>query len=610
MAKEKTTKTAKKTKSKRKSSKNKKPTSNFAKLLKGSFVLGAIAFLLVTIYVIYCYIALPDISGALSKTRQPSTTIIAENGQTIKSFGSVYSEVVHTNEIPLYFKEALISTEDRRFYEHNGFDPKSFTRAMLVNLKQMRYAQGGSTITQQVAKNLFLTPQKNIKRKVQELLMAFWLEDNFSKEQILTLYLNRVYMGAGTYGIEAASQKFFQKSSRDVNPLEAAILVGVLKAPSRYNPIASKERALSRAKTVLQNMVDNNIITPKQKQAADNMTIGPKVSQTIDSGRYFADWVYDEVNAYIGERDMDINVYTTLDKDIQLHAEEVLKKAIEDNKDKNVTNGAVVVMSKNGAIRAMVGGVNYEKSQFNRATQALRQPGSAFKTFVYLSALEQGYMPDSTLSDTPSSFGNWTPQNYDKKYYGEVSLTNAFAKSLNIATVSLSESISRQHTINLAHKMGITTPIPNLASIALGALEVKIIDMAVAYCAIANGGYASWPYSITDIYNNQGYEVYRRIQDEKIAIIDKKDVDEITNMLTEVIKNGTGKNAKLPFFAAGKTGTSQDFRDAWFVGFSNNYVAAVWVGNDNDSSMKSVGGGGIPAKIWKEIMLKAETNYK
>lgn len=315
-----------------------------------------------------------------------------------------------------------------------------------------RYAQGGSTITQQVAKNLFLTSQKNIKRKTQELLLAFWLEHKFSKEQILTLYLNRVYLGAGTYGIEAASQKYFQKSSRDMNLLEAAIIAGMLKAPSRYNPIASAERAKARAKVVLQNMVNNDTLTERQMKYALTLPVGEDKSYKVQGADYFADWVYREVNDYIGERDNDIYVYTTLDQKIQENAEKILREAVLAAKNRNVSEGAVVVLNKSGEVKAMVGGIDYRKSQFNRAVTALRQPGSAFKPFVYLTALQNGWKREDRIDDVPLSIGKWKPENYDKKYYGSVTLDEALMKSLNLATVNLSESLSRKDIIRTAKK--------------------------------------------------------------------------------------------------------------------------------------------------------------
>ena len=610
-------KTSRKSADKKEAAKNKKSIKakrkNSRKKSKGNnrfwLKFFLIIFLIVSIicggYIFYCWITLPDISKAIERTRLPATTILTESGQEIESYGGVYSEIVYAEDLPSYVRDAVISTEDRRFYSHFGFDFVSFGRAMVVNLIHRRYVQGGSTITQQVSKNLFLTPEKNIKRKVQELLMAFWLEKKFTKNQILTLYLNRVYMGAGTYGIEAASQKFFHKSSHDINMMEASILAGLLKAPARYNPISSKKRAVERATVVLQNMVDNRKITEKQKILALKMPIGNN-KYKFDGGKYFADWVYNEVNAYIGERDIDINVYTTLDGKLQKAAETILQQAVAANHKNNVTNGAIVVIDNSGAVKAMVGGISYRNSQFNRAVQALRQPGSSFKTFVYLAALEDGFEPDDTIEDKPIAIGKWKPENYDKRYYGKVSVKDAFRRSLNLATIDLSNRISKQKIIELAHKMGISTPINNAPSMPLGSFEVKIIDMAVAYSTIANGGFANWPYSINEIYSKDGYKIYERTSDEKNKIISDEAIENITSMLQSVIENGTGKKARLPFFAAGKTGTSQDYRDAWFAGFSRGYTAVVWVGNDNNSPMKNISGGTLPAEIWKKLMLQIQ----
>lgn len=592
----------KKAKTKKKTTKSKKRESK-QRLATRRIILIFLSFLVITFsaWLLYCFLTLPDIEQAVARTRQPSTTITAENGNEVKTFGSVYSEVIHLNELPSYVPDAIISTEDRRFYSHFGFDIIAFTRAMLTNIFMGRYAQGGSTISQQVAKNLFLTQQKTIKRKTQELLLAFWLEHKFTKEQILTLYLNRVYLGAGTYGIEAASQKYFQKSSRDMNLLEAAIIAGMLKAPSRYNPFASEERALSRAKVVLQNMVNNNTLTEKQMRYALTLPIGEDKSYKVQGADYFADWVYREVNDYIGERDNDIYVYTTLNQEIQENAEKILRQAILSAKNRNVSEGAVVVLDKQGEVKAMVGGIDYRKSQYNRAVSALRQPGSAFKPFVYLTALQNGWKPQDLIEDVPLTIGKWKPENYDKKYHGSVTLSDALAKSLNLATINLSESLSRKDIIRTAKKMGISTPIENSPSLVLGTFEVRVLDMATAYSSIANGGYATWPHAIKEIYTRDGYQLYQREADTQNRILDEQAVAELTTMLEQVIRQGTGRKAKISGFAAGKTGTTQDYRDAWFVGFTDKYVIAVWVGNDDNSPMKGITGGTLPAEIWRKI---------
>ena len=595
---------AKAQKKKRKSKKreSKQRLANRQRLLK----LFALLVITLLIWIGYCAVTLPNMEEAILRTRQPSTTIIAANGNEIKSFGTVYSEVIRSEELPQYVVDAITATEDRRFYSHFGFDIISFSRAMIANLFAGRYAQGGSTITQQVAKNLFLTNQKNIKRKTQELLLAFWLEHKFSKEQILTLYLNRVYLGSGTYGIEAASQKYFQKSSRDLNMLEAAVIAGMLKAPSRYNPIASQKRALDRAAVVLKNMADNGYISKAEKAAALKMKLGAEKSMKVENANYFADWVYNEVNDYIGERDNDIYVMTTLDQNLQEKAAQILSRTIAANKAKNITQGAIVVLDYQGAVKVMVGGINYNRSQFNRATQALRQPGSAFKPFVYLTALQKGYTRENKIADVPLTIGNWKPENADKKYYGEVSLEYALIKSLNLATINLAQQLKGSDIIRNAKKMGISTPIKNTPSLPLGTFEVKVIDMAASYAAIANGGYAVWPHSIEEIYTKDGFQLYQREPDNEIRILDKNNVAELTKMLANVINYGTGRKAQIAGFGAGKTGTSQGNRDAWFVGFNNRYVAAVWLGNDDDSPMKGVSGANLPAEIWQKTMALTE----
>lgn len=595
-------KTAKKktTDKKAKTRRNAKRKQNFT--LKKTILLGLGSVLLLgAAYIGYCWATLPDLNEAIEKTRQPAVTITAENGNEIHTFGNVYSEVVKIKDLPQYVPDAILSIEDRRFYHHFGFDPIAFSRAVAYNLLQKKYAQGASTITQQVAKNLFLTPQKNIKRKVQELLLAFWLEKNFSKDQILALYINRVYFGGGVYGIEAASNKYFQKTSADLNLREAAMLAGMLKAPSRYSPENHRQRAIERSKIVLNAMINNGKITREQMYAAMNMPIGDEEYEKVKGGRYFADFVLESVKNYIPNAGNDMYVYTTLDQQIQETAERVLKNEISAHKADNVSQGAVVVLDYNGAILAMVGGIDYNASQFNRAVQALRQSGSTFKPFVYLTALQNGYTPESKILDLPMDINGWQPQNYDKKYYGSVSLKQALANSLNLAAVSLSQNLPHDEIIRNAKRMGISSKIEDTPSIALGTSLVKVLDMATAYSSFANGGYAVWPYAIKEIYTRDGYQLYMRISDEPNRIFSEQNAKDMQNMLEAVITSGTGKKAKLPIFAAGKTGTTQDYKDAWFVGFTDKYVIAVWVGNDDASPMKKITGGGLPAEIWRKI---------
>ena len=553
-------------------------------------------------YIGYCWFTMPDISAAVSKTRQPSTVIMAENGNDIAKFGQIYDKIIYPEKLPKNLTNAVIAIEDRRFYEHFGFDIIGFSRAMITNIFRKRYAQGASTITQQVAKNIFLTPNKTLRRKVQELLLSFWLEHKFSKDQIMALYLNRVYFGSGNYGANAASNWYFNKNVYDLNVREAAILAGMLKAPNRYNPILHRQKALERAQTVLMAMKKNDFLTEKQYKTASNLPVSDGQKYRVTGGKHFAQYVYDEVNNYIGERSKDIVVSTTLNQKLQETAEKILRKYVAENKKNNVNEGAVVIMDKQGAIKAMVGGVDYNKSQFNRAVQAKRQAGSTFKPFVYLTALQYGFKPESTVVDEPIKIGKWQPENYNKKYYGKVTLDYALSHSLNAATVALSKELYLKDIAKNARYAGISTKIDTSPSMVLGTNAVKVIDMATAYTSLANGGKKVVPYAINEISTTDGYQLYLRPEFKQKQIFSAKNVVDLTKMLEHVINRGTGQKAKLQIFVAGKTGTSQNYRDAWFAGWTNKYVAVVWVGNDNDKPMNKIGGGSLPAQIWHDIM--------
>lgn len=601
-------KAVKKTTTKRKSASKKHKTSTRKnkslkfRLFFWFFKLCLLLFLVLAGYVAYCWVTMPDISAAVSKTRQPSTVIMAENGNDIAKFGQVYDKIIYPEKLPKNLTEAVISTEDHRFYQHFGFDVIGFTRAMITNAFKKRYAQGASTITQQVAKNIFLTPNKTVRRKVQELLLAFWLEHKFTKNQIMALYLNRVYFGSGNYGANAASNWYFNKSVYDLNVREAAILAGMLKAPNRYNPILHRKSALERAQTVLMKMNNNDYLTEQQYQAALKLPVSDGQKYRVSGGKHFAQYVYDEVNNYIGERSKDLVVSSTLDQNLQETAEKILRKYISENKKNNVSEGAVVILDKSGAVKAMVGGVDYNRSQFNRAVQAKRQSGSVFKPFVYLTALQYGFKPDSTVVDEPIKIGKWQPENYSKKYYGKVTLDYALSHSLNAATVALSKELYLKDIAKNAREAGITTKIDTSPSMVLGTNAVKVIDLAGAYATFANGGKSVVPYAINEISTIDGHQLYLRPEFKQKQIFSAKNVADLTTMLEHVINRGTGQKARLPIFAAGKTGTSQNFRDAWFAGWTNKYVAVVWVGNDNDKPMNKIGGGNVPALIWHDIM--------
>lgn len=598
----------KKTSSKRKNNRKKNKKTLKTKLLLTTLYVGLTIFICTLFYVLYCYVTMPDIQTAIKQTRQPSTLIIAENGNDINKFGNIYADIIYPDKLPKNLTNAIIAIEDRRFYSHFGFDIRGFLRASITNLIKRKYVQGASTITQQVTKNIFLTHNKTIKRKVQELILSFWLEHKFTKNQIMALYLNRVYFGSGIYGAEAAANWYFNKNVYQLNTKEAAILAGMLKAPNRYNPIISKEKALTRAKVVLTNMKKYKFLTDEEYNVAINQSINNGQQYRVSGGLHFAQYVYDKVNNHLGERTSDLVVMTTLNQKLQETAEKVLREKIQKSKDKNVNEGAVVIMDKTGAIKAMVGGVNYNNSQFNRVTQALRQPGSAFKPIVYLTALQYGFTPDSIIEDKPITIKKWKPENYDKKYYGKVSLDYALTHSLNVATATLSKELYLKDIAKNAHKMGITTDIQLLPSMVLGSNEVKLLDMATAYTIIANGGKKITPYSINEISTTDGKQLYVRNQAKLKQIFDKKHINDLTSMLEHVINRGTGKKASLPIFTAGKTGTTQNYRDAWFIGWTDKYITAVWVGNDNEKPMKKITGGNLPAEIWHDIMITTIKN--
>lgn len=600
----KTSEAGKKTAVKRRKSssgKNKKRSLKIKLLIIFIKVL-LLAFLALAGYVAYCWFTMPDIAEAVSKTRQPSTVIMAQNGNDIAKFGQVYDKIIYPDKLPKNLTNAIVATEDRRFYKHFGFDVIGFSRAMITNLFRKRYAQGASTITQQVAKNIFLTPNKTIRRKIQELLLAFWLEHKFSKDQIMALYLNRVYFGSGNYGANAAAHWYFNKNVYDLNVREAAILAGMLKAPNRYNPILHRKKALERAQTVLMAMKNNDYLTEKQYQTALQLPVNDGQKYRVSGGKHFAQYVYDEVNNYIGERSKDLLVSTTLNQNLQETAEKILRKYVNENKKNNVNEGAIVIMDKSGAVKAMVGGVDYNRSQFNRAVQAKRQSGSVFKPFVYLTALQYGFKPESTIVDEPIKIGKWQPENYNKKYYGKVSLDYALSHSLNAATVALSKELRLKDVAKNAHDAGISTKIEVSPSMVLGTNAVTVLDLATAYATLANGGKSVMPYAISEISTADGHQLYVRPDFPSKQVFAAKNVADLTAMLEHVINRGTGQKARLPIFAAGKTGTSQNFRDAWFAGWTNKYVAVVWVGNDNEKPMKQIGGGSVPAQIWHDVM--------
>lgn len=546
---------------------------------------------------------LPDVADVTDFSRRPSVTLISAEGDTIATYGDLYGKTLTFQEIPKDIILAILATEDRRFFEHGGLDFRGIGRAMVSNLLAGGVVEGGSTLTQQLAKNLFLTHERTYSRKLREVVIAYWLERHFSKQEILTLYLNRVYFGAGTYGIAGAAENYFNRAPAELNQREAAVLVGLLKAPSRLNPLVRPELAEARGDQVLLNMADAGLISEKEATRASALPLRFSRGAVPPASRYFADWVMDQLPDYIGYPDVDIVVETTLSLPRQRLAEKVLTTTINDvGLKSNVSQAALLSLSRNGAVVSMVGGINYEFSQFNRVTQSLRQPGSAFKLFVAAAALEAGYTPSSELLDEAFTYGGWTPENYDGKHRGVVTLLDAFRDSLNVPMVQLAKEIGLGRVIRTAQEMGITSPIRRDLSSALGASELSLFELTSAYAVVAADGFQVRPYGIVRIKTRDGETLYRsgnRLADQ---VLSDNTLMELREMLSAVMTSGTGKAAQIGLPAGGKTGTSQDFKDAWFIGSTEQLTTGIWVGNDDNAPMEKVTGGGLPARLWRGYM--------
>lgn len=607
---------AKSSKPKRQSATKKKVLSwkqkLFRWLLKWSLIGGSLAAGLVVLLVLYYLRDIPDVSRLNEQHRTPQVTLYTHKGEEIISFGQKRGDRLVYSDLPDVLIDAVIATEDRRFFDHFGVDIWGLLRAAYANYKAGSVVQGGSTISQQLAKVMFLNPERTLKRKVQEAVLALYLESNFSKEEILSMYLNRIYMGAGNYGVDAASKYYFDKNISDINVFEAAMLAGLIQAPSRYAPSQNPELAQKRARSVLNKMVDNGVLTTETLLDLD---LGSRFQyRDTNRGRYgyFSDWVRDTMPDYIGEVNEDIDVYTTLDADIQTAAEAVVQEHILAVREKQPgVQAAVVVMNPKGAVLGMVGGVAYQESQFNRAVQALRQPGSAFKLFVYLAALEAGFKPDDTLVDEEITINKWQPRNWNERYIGEVSLKDALAFSINTIAVKLAHSVGMENIKVMARELGVLSPIHNDLTMALGSSEVSLLELTGAYAHLANQGKMLWTYGIKSIENKHGKPLFQRhLKAGGRQVISAQTVADMNIMLRSVVEYGTGKRAKLPVEAAGKTGTSQKSRDAWFIGYHSRYVVGVWVGKDDNASMDDISGGNLPAEIWRDVMLAITDNIE
>jgi len=557
-------------------------------------------------YIAYVLLTMPQFSTWKIPLRPPNIRIIDQNGALIANRGLTGGEAVALGAMSPWLPKAVIAIEDRRFYRHGGLDPMGIGRAVGSNFIGGS-RQGGSTLTQQLAKNLFLSSDRTFDRKSREAVLALWLEYKFTKQQILEMYLNRVYLGSGAYGAEAAARRYFNKSARRLSLMEAATLAGLLKAPSRLSPARDPQAAHARAKLVLAAMREEDMISEAQYKAALKEPVPKAASYWSGSENFVADYVVSQLPFLIGRVDEDIIVETGLDLRLQHTAEKLLRREIRLNgKSRNISQGALISIDNNGAIRAMIGGVDYAASQYNRAVDAKRQPGSTFKPFVYLTALEQGKTPNSIRNDAPIAIGDWTPRNAGGTYMGQVTLATALSHSLNSVAAQLAMEAGTANIIATAHRLGIRSSLDNHVSIALGTAEVSLLELTGAYLPFATGGTKPQIHLIRRITDSKKRRLYDIGAVEAPRLIKAPIVGMMNAMLQQTIINGTAAQARIGRPAAGKTGTSQSFRDAWFIGYTADYVTGVWLGNDSAEAMRRVSGSGLPVIIWKDYMLEAE----
>ncbi|MDR0423388.1 MAG: PBP1A family penicillin-binding protein [Rickettsiales bacterium] len=549
------------------------------------------------IFVFYCSTDLPNLHDLMRNDTKTDIKLLYSNDNLLKNYSSTTNEINNYAELPFDLLNALIATEDRKFFKHSGFDYLGILRAAFVNLKSGSIRQGGSTITQQVAKTLLRNSKKTFKRKVQELLLSIQLEKKMSKEEILLLYLNKSYFGAGKYGILNASKFYFNKNVSDLNLEESAMLVGLLKAPSRYTPQNNPELSIQRTKQVIVNMKNAGLLDDTNFNGTtliENTTYN--INSNLNQEIYFADYIKGQLQDYTSKQD--IIVKTTLNDSIQNAIENTIKHIEPKHQI------AVVVLNRKGAILGMTGGIDYNSSEFNRAIYGSRQAGSAFKLFVYLAGLEKGLEIDNEFVDEPIAVGTWFPENYNEKYYGKISMLDAFAKSSNSVAVQISEIAKPNNVAKMAKKMGISSPIDkDDPTIALGTTQVNLLELTSSYAVVINDGKAVIPFGIREIRDYSDDIIYEKIDSNFKVILNDKLVSDAKKLLKEVVTNGTGKRAYLDNLSiGGKTGTTQNYADAWFVGYVGDIVIGVWVGNDDNSSMKNVGGSGLPIDIWKGIV--------
>ena len=582
-------------------------------LLSEGFTLGTAGS------VVMLALALPafeETKGDWRSQGEYAVTFLDRYGNEIGQRGIIQRDSVPVDELPDHFVKAVLATEDRRFYEHFGIDFFGLARAMTENVRANSVVQGGSTLTQQLAKNLFLSNERTVERKIKEAFLSVWLEMNLTKKEILQLYLDRAYMGGGTFGVAAAADFYFDKNIKDVNLAEAAMLAGLFKAPARFAPHVNLPAARERANTVLSAMVDSGFMTEGQVLSARLRPATAVDRGQMESPDYFLDWAFEEVKRIAPKTGThSLVARTTIDMGLQKAAEESVEFNLRQHGSQyGVTEGAVVLMENNGAVRAMVGGRDYGASQFNRATKALRQTGSSFKTYVYTAAMEAGMTPDTVISDGPINWGGWAPKNYGRSYSGRVTLASALARSINTVPVRLAKDYLTTAPIKaIAEAMGVESEISTHKTMVLGTSGLTVLDQATAYNTLADGGFAGTRHAIVQLTTHSGEVIYDNSRDAPAPrrVLRPETVSSMNSMMVLVPESGTARRAALQGIrSAGKTGTTQAYRDAWYVGFTGNYTAAVWLGNDDFSTTRNMTGGSLPAMVWQRLMTVAHQHVE
>lgn len=569
------------------------------RLLVWCFNIFLLACIAVCGYVSYIYLTMPSLDAILHETRDATIVFLDQDGNELRSANRIMGTPVSVETLPPHVWQSIVAIEDKRFFQHGPIDMRGITRAVFSNLASGRVASGGSTITQQTAKNIFLSRKKKISRKVQELIISHWLENRFNKNQILDLYMNRVSLVGGLRGIDAASRAMFGVPATKMTIGQSAQIAAMLKAPTTYSPLRNPDKNIARARVILQEMVRQGYITITQARIAAQSLQPATPTADTNLYRYWTDFVMDELKSRIGTFQTDMYVHTTLDSDFQDRIAAILPNKV------GTHQGAVVAMNPDGAIRAMSGGADYQASQFNRATSP-RQPGSAFKPVVYLVALENGMTPETYVNDSRFAIGDYNPKNYNERYYGDITLATSFAKSVNSVPLKLTETYGIDSVLDMAGRLGVGTKLRREYSTVLGASEMTLLDLTNIYAVIWNDGKSVRPYSITRVTDMAGNTIYERNPSDPIDILQPQTTEFMTRLLSDVVApGGTGGRARAPGVLGGKTGTSNENRDAWFVGATDNMVIGVWVGNDDFTPMDSkITGGTIPAEIFREIVTK------